>query len=244
LYAFWGAAPAEIIQFLLDSYQSLYPNHVFNWTMMVETMGRCDTPKESIENLLLVKQMHFPEQTIDWEYLLDQFALPSKVSFTTIFTERMQFLVMCGMSESVEALAFKVWRESILNMICAADFKWEKDNFHIIQGIRARVANFEDEYLTLKEITTILELTLWKLRMNASQLQKKTKTDGLSIQRQSRITCGAGVIIRHVLPYLISNGVMYPAPPCSDAADDVFNIRIILLHTWPNLDWFKLKYYI
>jgi len=29
---------------------------------MVETIGRCDTPKESIENLLNVKQMHFPEQ--------------------------------------------------------------------------------------------------------------------------------------------------------------------------------------
>jgi hypothetical protein len=24
LYAFWGAAPSEIIQFLLESYQSLY----------------------------------------------------------------------------------------------------------------------------------------------------------------------------------------------------------------------------
>jgi hypothetical protein len=46
LYAFWGAPPTEIIQFLLDSYQSLYPTHVFNWTMMVETMGRCDSPKE------------------------------------------------------------------------------------------------------------------------------------------------------------------------------------------------------
>jgi hypothetical protein len=30
LYAFWGAAPTEIIQFLLESYQSLYPSHVFN----------------------------------------------------------------------------------------------------------------------------------------------------------------------------------------------------------------------
>jgi hypothetical protein len=66
LYAFWGAAPAEIIEFLLESYQSLYPNHDFNWTMMVETMGRCDTPKECIENLLHVKRMHFPEQPIDW----------------------------------------------------------------------------------------------------------------------------------------------------------------------------------
>jgi len=111
LYAFWGAAPAEIIQFLLDSYQSLYPNHVFNWTMMVETMGRCDTPNERIENLLCVKQIHFPEQPIDWEYLLEMFAQPSHVSFHSTFRERMQFLVMCGMTDLVEALAFRVWRD-------------------------------------------------------------------------------------------------------------------------------------
>jgi hypothetical protein len=41
-YVFWGAAPAEIIQFLLESYTSLYPGHVLNWTKMVETVGRCD----------------------------------------------------------------------------------------------------------------------------------------------------------------------------------------------------------
>ena len=203
LYAFWGAAPAEIIQFLLDSYQSLYPNHVFNWTMMVETMGRCDTPKGSIENLLRVKQMHFPEQTIDWDYLIDQFALPSRVSFRTLFKERMQFLVMCGMSESVEALAFTVWRDHITTMIHTAKFQCNMDNTVILRRIQARVAHFEAEYYKLREITTTLELALWKLRMNASQLQKKIKTDELSIRRQCRITCGADVIIRHVLPYLI-----------------------------------------
>jgi len=65
LYAFWGAAPAEISQFILKSYQSLYPDHVFDWTMMVETMGRCHTPKkENIESLLCAKQMHFPEQPL------------------------------------------------------------------------------------------------------------------------------------------------------------------------------------
>jgi len=63
--AFWGAAPAEISQFILKSYQSLYPDHVFDWTMMVETMGRCHTPKkENIESLLCAKQMHFPEQPL------------------------------------------------------------------------------------------------------------------------------------------------------------------------------------
>ena len=45
LYAFWGAASSEIVQFLVDSYQLLHPNHIFNWTIMMETMGRCDTPK-------------------------------------------------------------------------------------------------------------------------------------------------------------------------------------------------------
>jgi hypothetical protein len=212
LYAFWGAAPAEIIQFLLESYQSLYPDHAFNWTMMVETIGRCDTPNERIENLLCVKQMHFPEQTIDWVYLLDNFALPSHNSLGGLpFQERMQLLIMCGMSARVEALAFKVWRDYITNMIYTANFECNGDNSNVLHRIREKLAYFEAEYPKLKEITTILELTVWKLRMNemllpekATQCQKKMKTDELSTRRQCRITCGADVVIRHVLPYLIS----------------------------------------
>jgi len=38
-------------------------------------MGRTDTPKESIENLLHVKQMHLPEQPIDWDHLLDKLSV-------------------------------------------------------------------------------------------------------------------------------------------------------------------------
>jgi hypothetical protein len=70
LYAFWGAAPTEIIQFLIISYRSLYPDHVLNWTMMVETMWSTGTPKECIVCLLCVKQKHFPEQPLNWDRLL------------------------------------------------------------------------------------------------------------------------------------------------------------------------------
>ena len=73
------------MEFLLGSYQSLYPDHEFDWTMMVETMGRCDTPKDSIENLLRVKQRHFPEQPLDWGYLLDEFASNVHISFRSTF---------------------------------------------------------------------------------------------------------------------------------------------------------------
>jgi hypothetical protein len=212
LYALWGAAPAEIIQFLLGSYRSLYPDHVFNWTMMVKTMGRCDTPKESIENLLRVKQTHFPEQPIDWDHLLNVLSQASDISFKSFFKPKMQFLGMCGMSERVEALAFKVWRDSIFHMIHTANFEWgeNRDNSIILQRIRAKVSHFEDELPKLKEITTILELALWMLRMNenitpveATHCQKKVKTDESDIQQQYRVTCGADVVIRHVLPFLI-----------------------------------------
>jgi hypothetical protein len=211
LYVFWGAAPIEIKDFLLDRYQSLYPDHVFNWTMMVETMGRCDTPKESIKNLLLVKQMHFPEQSIDWNYLLDRFAQPSAFYMSaTLFQQHMQFLVMCGMSDRVEALPFKVWRDFITNMIQTAAFGYFRGNSAILHRIQDQCTHFEDELPKLKEITSILELALWKMKMNenshhdrATQSQKKIKTDDSSVRIQNRVTCGADVVIGHVLPFLI-----------------------------------------
>jgi len=212
LYAFWGAAPVEIIQFLLERYQLLYPDHVFNWTMMVETMGRTDTPKERIENLLHVKQMFYPDQPIDWEYLLEMFAQPSCVSYESIFTERMQFLVMCGMTLRVEALAFKVWRDCITNMIHTAAFVYGGDNTVILREIQDKLAHFEYEMPRLKEATSILEIALWKMKINEKShnyknqtRHKKIKTDDSSIRSQSRVTCGADVIIRHVLPFLISD---------------------------------------
>jgi hypothetical protein len=186
--------------------------------MMVETMGRCDTPKESIDNIICVKQMHFPDQPINWGYLLDEFLSSSHHTFGgRPFQERMQFLVMCGLSERVEALAFKVWRDHITKMIHSAEFKHNGDNNQrrdysiILQRIRAKVAQFEEEYPRLEEITTILELALWKLRMNeiffheeAIRCQKKIKTDESNNRRQCRITCGADVVISRVLPFLIS----------------------------------------
>jgi hypothetical protein len=224
LYAFWGAAPAEIMQFLLESYQSLYPGHVFNWTLMVETMGRTDTPKESIENLLHARQMYFPGQSIDWEYLLDKFAVPTKHSFDeALFQQRMQYLVMCGMIEHVEALPFKVWRDCIYNTIQTSNFKYYGDNLVILRRIRSRIAHFEDELPKFEEVSTILELALWKVRMTVNETfhqetpcrrQKKIKADKSSSRKQFRVTCGADVIIRLVLPFLITAEI---DESCSDS---------------------------
>jgi hypothetical protein len=204
LYAFWGGAPHVITQFLLESYQSLYPGYVFNWTMMVETMGRCDTPKERIENLLHVKQTLSPDQPINWEYLLDKFAWPSDCSFPGVpFLERMQFLFMCGMSDGVKTLAFKVWRDYVSQMILTADFEWNEDNRSILRSIRNKLAHFEVELTKLNEVTTILELALWKTKITENGHQDMATHDA-NVRIQDRVTCGADVVIGHVLTFLIN----------------------------------------
>ena len=178
-------------------------------------MGRCDTPKGNMQNMLHVKQMHFPEQPIDWDHLLDVIAASYRFNTPASFQDIMPYLVMCGMSDCVDTLAFKVWRDYIKSMVYSAKFIHNGDNVHIVRRIQARiqakVVYFEAKYYKLKEITTTLELALWKLRMNekislheATPRQKKIKTDESNIRQQCRITCGADVVIRHILPYLIT----------------------------------------
>ena len=108
----------------------------------------------------------------------------------------------------MEALAFKVWRETITNMIHTGDYKHNEDNHSILHGIRRRITHFQEEVPKLKEATTILELALWKNRLDENGhtttcCQKKMRTDESNIRRQCRFTCGADVVIGHVLPYLI-----------------------------------------
>jgi hypothetical protein len=208
LYAFWGAAPVEIIEFLLNSYHSLYPNYVFNWTMMVETMGRCHTPKENIESLLCAKQTHFPEQPLDWESvltsLLTEFAMStSRFINELLFQEQMHFLLMCGMSVRVESLAFKLWRDYVIHMINTATFGLGRGNSDILHRVCGKLAHFEDKLTELKEVTTILELALWKMKISQNGHQDMA-THYSNIRSQDRVTCGADVVIGHVLPFLIN----------------------------------------
>jgi hypothetical protein len=121
----------------------------------------------------------------------------------------MQFLFMCGMSERVGALPFKVWRDYVSQMILTADFEWDEDNRSILHTIRDKLAHFEYELLRLKEAMAFLELALWKSRLDENNHKwvtaiKKIKTDKSSTRQQCRVSCGADVIIGLVLPFVIS----------------------------------------
>jgi hypothetical protein len=86
-----------------------------------------------------------------------------------------------------------------------------RPTLRILREIRAKLDHFEHELTKLKEATAMLELALWKMKMSenghqdrATQSQKKMKADESSIRSQDRVTCGADVVIGHVLPFLIN----------------------------------------
>jgi hypothetical protein len=55
----------------------------------------------------------------------------------------------------------------------------------------------------MKEVTTILELALWKMKISENSHQDMATHDS-NVQSQDRVTCGADVVIGHVVPFLIN----------------------------------------
>ena len=61
----------------------------------------------------------------------------------------------------------------------------------------------------VKEAVTLLELAVWKAKLaekEANSATRKTKTaniiDAESVRKEKRVTCGADLVIRSILPFL------------------------------------------
>jgi hypothetical protein len=69
---------------------------------------------------------------------------------------------------------------------------------------------YEYEYQRLNEMTSLLELSLWKARISSldhgimamSGGNTKIKRDNMEFKLQCRISCGADHVIQNVLPYM------------------------------------------
>ena len=70
---------------------------------------------------------------------------------------------------------------------------------------------YESEYLRLKEMTSLLELALWKIEIDNDNDQgetmgggnKKMKIDQPEFRKLCRISCGADHVIENAWPYLL-----------------------------------------
>jgi hypothetical protein len=68
-----------------------------------------------------------------------------------------------------------------------------------------------EHYRLLRKATTLVELALWKAKLLEGETAvgsfnvkaKKAKIDIQSARQEKRVTCGAGIVIKNVLPFLL-----------------------------------------
>jgi len=70
--------------------------------------------------------------------------------------------------------------------------------------VRSKLVNYEEEYNRLKETATVLELVLWKNKLNEPDSKKRKLTESdYNFRGQCRVSCRADIVIEHVLPFLM-----------------------------------------
>ena len=210
LYAVWGDAPDEIVQFLIESYKMFYPSYKLNWTQMVITIGRVSvlTP---VRNLLDIKQESFPEQSIDCNQMINELTKPQKITFLKedhVSEEVFRYLVKYSLSERISALGPRKWREDIASKLEESFSFYYNTAKGWFDGVSSKLSGYEKEYINLREATTVIELTLWNnqmtenLRVNGQPSKKRVKMEEADLRKQCRVNCGANIIIEHVMPFL------------------------------------------
>ena len=223
LYAVWGDAPSEVIQFLIDSYQSLYPDHEFDWSDMAITLCRADVPTALIRNLINIHHSLSPGHNINWDPILGELAEHTATNIC-VSPETFCFLTRCSIATRVDAIGVKHFRHAMKNEWFDDYFDdfhrqyWRDTGEHQFDGQAWRDVTlvqldyYESEYRKLKEMTSLLELALWKAKLDASNTDKgaaidggnkKLKFDQSCVRQQYRISCGADHVVENVWPFLL-----------------------------------------
>ena len=168
-----------------------------------------------IQSLLDIQKDSFPEQTIDWERVLEKLAKSICENGEEIF----RFLIRHYISKRLRTIGLKQWREhwrddidkDIASIIPELDDDDDPfpcpDKSARLQNILSKLASYEIEFAELKESLSVLELALWKAKMSdifrgRNRRNRKRKIEDSGLRDQCRINCGADIVIEHVLPYL------------------------------------------
>ncbi len=126
-----------------------------------------------------------------------------------------------GIHKTVSSLLLESWRNEMNDEIDRINLQLLPITAHnnktgVIQDwmerVPERIEHYKSEHYTLlKEFTTLLELALWKVKLDESQDErsigsdqqaKKVKIDMKAARQEQRITSGANIVIKNVLPFL------------------------------------------
>jgi len=216
-------APSEIVQFLVESYKTLYPNLQFDWNEMVLNLARFEAlalrplaQHDVIRYVWSIQRESFPDQSFDCDEILEE-AVNRWDKDHSEYIPKRSFIHLVRLSISARAnrlgnRKLKHYIHEMLNKTykidCPESSQGRRD---YIAGVQEHLVHCENEYRTLKEAITLLELALWKKRMNdhcqernETRRIKRVKIDELQVRQQCRVGSGADIVIEHVLPYLVT----------------------------------------
>lgn len=126
-----------------------------------------------------------------------------------------------GIHETVSSLHMKAWKDDMsgeinrINTILSSNPSFQKTTVMRwwLQTVHCRIEHYKTEHKkVLKEATVLLELALWKGNINHDESgggdesleapTKKVKLDVRRARNELRITSGANIVIKNVLPFL------------------------------------------
>ena len=212
LYAIWCNAPTEVVDLLVESYKSLHPDYEFDWSGMLLTLVKRTVPLSSIQKLINTQQ----QITSDYDYGMQDIVLELlslDVNRASLYKpprtiEILRYLLQISIRKRIDLLAVERWRVDLGNIVSALPLedgsalpRKAKNREKSIQALYTKLATYE----SIKEGTSILELALWKAKIYTDRNKKARIDSGMSYKDQCRINCGADIIIRNVLPYLLPN---------------------------------------
>lgn len=202
LYALWSNASSEVIELLVKSYKSAHPDYKFDWSGMIHTLVKRHVPKANIEKLVETHQNNFPNQEYNMQGLVMELATYDTShwdsnSNSCTHQDTFDYLLHVSISKPLDALAISRWRVDVEDS-ANAFFKGGSQRERETKSLYAKLATYE----SIKEGTSVLELALWKAKIDESR-NKRARIDEVSYRDRCRVNCRADIIIKNVLPYLL-----------------------------------------
>jgi hypothetical protein len=209
----------------------------------VKTIGRCAFAASGVQDAEFGKDLETMGSGSFWGSKLRRIAIPLKDDMFQLndhsgnYTQfhgcrnLTAFDLVGGIHKTVASLHFESWRDEMnaeiqrINQLMLPNSSGKTDvTRQWIQSVLIRIESYKAEHRALlKEATTLLELALWKAKLDLGEevdnnkvgdeketdfeevkLAKKAKMDPDSSKRKgARVTCGADVLIKNVLPFLM-----------------------------------------
>jgi hypothetical protein len=203
LYAFWCNAPDEILHFLVESYKTRYPGYAFDWESMIETLAEKNVPASRIQTLMDIQQHDFADQECNLQDVVERLLGSFNQSGLGKF---LRLLLREIASRRIEASGVGRWR---IELMLAID---EICLYKEIEVPTRELYSLLDQCESLKESAGILELALWKAKLDDDDehCKKIRRIDNdsttIACRREiCRINCGADIVVRNAFSYLSPN---------------------------------------